>query len=136
MAMSRQLTLGASYNLALGMSYNVAVCTLPISLDDETAWAALDDLIDKAGDAPEVFRTLHDRLTARYPCISSLADEDVDDGVWSDGPLWNNFGHRAAVLGVVFPRVKEVLPFLVNTANELGLVVFDWASPSIYRPRT
>jgi hypothetical protein len=84
---------------------------------------------------PPVFRTLHDRLTARYRCICSLPDESVDDeGVWSDGPLWNDFGHRAAVLGMVFSRVEEVLPFVADTANELGLTVFDWAGPSIYRP--
>jgi hypothetical protein len=136
MAMLRQLSVRASYNPSLGMSYNVAVCTPPIPLDDETAWAALDDLINTEGEAPQLFRTLHDRLTARYSCICSLPEEDVDDGVWSDGPLWNNFGHRAAVLGMVFSRVEEVLPFLVNTANELGLVVFDWAGPGVYRPRT
>ena len=117
------------------MSYNVAICTPPVPVDDEAAWGAIDALIDAKGPVPQVFRTLHDRLTARYPCICSLSDERVDEeGVWSDGPLWDNFGHRAAVLGMVFSRVEEVLPFLVNTANELGLVVFDWAGPSIYRP--
>jgi hypothetical protein len=119
------------------MSYNVAVCTPPVPLDDESAWSTLDGLIDAKGPVPEVFRTLHDRLTSRYPCICSLPDDRVDeDGVWSDGPLWNDFGHRAAVLGVVFSRVQEVLPFLVSTANELGLTVFDWGGPSIYRPGT
>ncbi len=48
--------------------------------------------------------------------------------------MWNDFGHRAAVLGMVYSRVEEVLPFLVKTANDLGLVVFDWTGPSIYRP--
>ena len=76
----------------------------------------------------------YDRLIARYPCICTLPDDEVDDGVWSDGPLWNNFGHRAAVLGMSFSRVETVLPFLVETANALGLVVFDWGGPSIYRP--
>ena len=116
------------------MSYNVAICTAPVQAEDEVAWAALDDLINAKGPIPEVFKTLHDRLTSRYPCICSLPDEDVDDGVWSDGPLWNNFGHRAAVLGMVFSRVEEVLPFVVDTSNELGLTVFDWGGPSIYRP--
>jgi len=37
---------------------------------------------------------------------------------------------------VLFSRVEEVLPFLVNTANELRLTVFDWGGPSIYRPGT
>jgi hypothetical protein len=31
---------------------------------------------------------------------------------------------------------SEVLPFLVEKANELGLTVFDWDGPSIYRPST
>jgi len=119
------------------MSYDVAICTSPVPLDDETAWGALDALIDAEGPVPEVFRTLHDRLTARYPCICSLPDERVDEeGVWTDGPLLNDFGHRVAVLGMVFSRVEEVLPFLMNTANELGLTAFDWGGPSIYRPGT
>jgi hypothetical protein len=70
------------------MSYNVAVCTPPLPLDDETAWGEIDALIDAQGPVPQAFRTLHDRLTARYPCICSLPDETVDEeGVWSDGPL-------------------------------------------------
>ena len=119
------------------MSYNVAVCTEPVPSKDEEAWQAVDSLIDAKGEPPEVFKELHDRLTRRYPCICTLSDERVDDdGVWSDGPLWNDFGHRAAVLGMVYSRVEEVLPFLVETANKLRLVVFDWAGPSIYRPKS
>ena len=49
------------------MSYNVAICTPPMPLDDDAAWGALDALIDAEGPVPQVFRTLHDRLTARYP---------------------------------------------------------------------
>jgi hypothetical protein len=116
------------------MSYNVAICIEPISSSDKEAWQQLDALIDAEGETPAVFKKLHDRLTAKYPCICTLSDDEVDDGVWSDGPLWNNFGHRAAVLGMIYPRVEEVLPFLVETANALGLVVFDWGGPSIYRP--
>jgi hypothetical protein len=116
------------------MSYNVAICTQPIPVSDQEAWQAVDALIDAKGEPPEVFRELHDRLTTKYPCICTLSDDEVDNGVWSDGPLWNDFGHRAAVLGMVYSRVEEVLPFLVNAANDLGLVVFDWGGPSIYRP--
>jgi hypothetical protein len=116
------------------MSYNVAICTQPIPTNDEEAWRVIDALIEAKGEPTQVFRELHDRLTAKYPCICTLSDDDVDDGVWSDGPLWNDFGHRAAVLGVVHSRTAEVLPFLVKTANDLGLVIFDWAGPIIYRP--
>src|SRR5580765_7231454 len=116
------------------MSYNIAICTPPIADDDDAAWEAIDSLINAKGDVPPVFLELHDRLTARYPCICTLPDDQVDDGVWSDGPLWNDFGHRAAVLGITWSRVEEVLPFLVRAANGLGLAVFDWGDPAIYRP--
>ena len=117
------------------MSYNVAICVPPISNDDKAAWESVQELIDADGEVPQVFRQLHDLLTARYPCICTLPDNKLDEeGVWSDGPLWNNFGHKAAVLGVIYPRVDEVLPFLIETANRLGLTVFDWVGPTIFRP--
>ena len=47
-----------------------------------------------------MFQVLHDRLTARYPCMCSHPDDETDDAVWSDGPLINNFLHRAVVLGI------------------------------------
>jgi hypothetical protein len=104
------------------MSYDVAICTEPVPLKDKEAWQAVDSLIDTKGEKPEVFKRLHDRLTERYPCICTLSDDRVDeDGVWSDGPLWNDFGYRAAVLGMVYSRVEEVLPFLVKTPTTL-----DW----------
>ncbi|MGP0064475.1 MAG: hypothetical protein ACLQGP_12870 [Isosphaeraceae bacterium] len=115
------------------MSYDVAIVIPPIPLDDAEAWAALDGFIEEQGPRPAVFQELHDRLTARYPCMCSVPDDQIDDTVWSDGPLINDFLHRAAVLGVSYSRVEEVLPFLVETANGLGLVVFDCSSETIYR---
>ena len=118
------------------MSYNVAVCVPPITSDDDEAWDSVQKFIDSQGEPPQVFRQLHDLLTARYPCICTLPDDNVDEeGVWSDGPLWNDFGHKAAVLGVIYLRAEEVLPFLIATATGLGLTVFDWGGPTIYRPK-
>jgi hypothetical protein len=117
------------------MSYNIAICIPPVPTDDDEAWKAVDGLIEARGPAPPLFKLLHDQLTSKYPCICDLPDNRVDeDGVWSDGPLWNDFGHRAAVLGIIYSRVEEVLPFVVRTANALGLTVFDWGGPEIYRP--
>lgn len=83
------------------------------------------------------FASYHDTLTAKYLCICTLPDDKVDEeGVWSDGPLLNDLGHRAAVLGMIWSRVEEVLPFLLGTANSLGLTVFDWGGPTIYRPES
>jgi hypothetical protein len=115
------------------MSYGIAVVASPIPAGDAQAWSELDRLIDDEGPAPAVFRALHDRLTARYPCLSSLPDDQIDDGVWSDGPLWNNFSKRAAVLGISYSRVEEVLPFVIDTATALGLSVFDWPANQIHR---
>jgi hypothetical protein len=115
------------------MSYNVAVVVPPVPSDDAAAWRGVDAIIAEEGPRPRVFHVLHDKLTSRYPCIGSLSDDEIDNGVWSDGPLINNFGHRAAVLGVVYARVGEVLPFLVETATGLGLTVFDWATERIHR---
>src|SRR5262245_8593753 len=101
------------------MSYNVAVVIPPVPADDAEAWKAVDALVAHQGQRPRVFQELHDRLTARYPCMCSVPDDQVDDTVWSDGPLINNFLRRAAVLGMSYSRVGEVLPFLVETANDL-----------------
>lgn len=116
------------------MSYDIAIVIPPISADDQEAWDSLDGLIDQVDSAPPVFRTLHDRLTARYPCLTSLSDDENDDGVWSDGPLWNNFGKRAAVLGISFSRVDKVVPFVVESARSLGLLVFDYQTQHVHRP--
>jgi hypothetical protein len=108
------------------MSYNVAICTPPVPAEDDTAWDGLDGLINEQGAPPPVFRELFDALTARYPCICTLPDDKVDeDGVWSDGPLWNDFGHRAAVLGMTWSRVEEVLPFLVRTVLGNSIPVYS-----------
>jgi hypothetical protein len=115
------------------MSYNIAIVIPPVPADDAKAWAVLDELIEQPGPRPAVFQELHDRLTARYPCMSTVPDHEIDDAAWSDGPLIKDFLHRAAVLGMSYSRVEEVLPFLVQTANALGLVVFDWATGRVYR---
>ncbi len=118
------------------MSYNVAICLPPVSEDDARAWAELDAIIDAEGPVPDAFVKLHAELTATFPCICDLPDDDVDDGVWCDGPLINNFLHRAAVVGFVYSKVDVGLPFLIATANRHGMVVFDWATNTIHRPPT
>lgn len=118
------------------MSYTVAICTPPILADDEEAWKALDGLINAQGVIPPVFRVLHDQLTSKYPFPCDALDNEVDNDIRSDEPVWFEFGHRVAVLGIVYTQVEEVLPFLVKTANALGLTVFDQAGPTIFRPKS
>ncbi len=116
------------------MSYDVVVVDPPLPASDAEAWDQLDSLIAQEGTVPPRFRTLHDLLVAQYPCLSTLSDDEIDDGVWSDGPLWNNFGARAACLGISYSRVEEVLPFLISTARSLDFAVFDSQTALIHRP--
>jgi hypothetical protein len=118
------------------MSYNVAICIPPVSTDERTAWEALDGLINAQGPRPQVFRELHDLLTAKYPCNCTLPEDRLEEeGVWSDGLLWNDFGHCAAVLGMTWSRVQEVLPFLVRTANSLWPNCFRLGRPDYLSAR-
>ncbi|MBI1324239.1 hypothetical protein GC170_13795 [bacterium] len=118
------------------MSYIVMITQGPVVRDDRRAWENLEESIEKAteGDVPIVHSQLIDRLTAKFPCICDLDDDQFDDGVWTDGPLRNNAGHFVTVLGIVPQRVDEVLPFLIEVSNGLGLFVFDQQSARIHRP--
>ena len=52
----------------------------------------------------------------------------------SDGPLRNNIYLNAPVIGIAYGKVEEVLPFVIEVANKLGLTLFDWGTETIYRP--
>jgi len=72
---------------------------------------------------------LHDRLTRRYPCICTLSDDRVDDdGLWSDGPLWNDFGRRflAAVPGKKNLAVPHVFVFTLLVIRLEWFPSFGW----------
>ena len=114
----------------VNVSYNVAVCqSLPE--DDEAVWEWFQSVADENVEvAAPIFHELIDRLTVRFPCICDLEDED--DGVWSDGPLRGNIECRVPVLGMTYSRVDDVLPFLIQTANDLGLAVLDFQTCLLY----
>lgn len=84
---------------------------------------------DIVGQEP-AFLTLVARLTQRYPCITTLPD---DQGVWSDGPLDGRTEQRALVLGIAHDH-EQVLEFVALTATELGLCVFDMQELKAYLP--
>src|SRR5262245_55787430 len=109
------------------MSYDLSILRAPVPDDDAAAWKLMYEIAEAQpeGEVPQVFHQLIDRLTKRYPCICDLPDDEVDNGVWSDGPLRNNATHAITELGIGFSRVEEAQPFVVQTANDLGLVVFD-----------
>ena len=114
------------------MSYTVDIVNGPVPDDNKAAWAALEiwreELYADSEASPEM-RALHDKLVVRYPCI--MVD---DDGPWSDGPLIDDFGKRMGIIGVVYSRVEEVIPFVIETSLAMGFTVFDGQDDKIHRP--
>jgi hypothetical protein len=113
------------------MSYDLYICIPPLPQNDEEAWKQLDQLFEAQGPQPEVFHELITRLLARFP--SSMSDENVDTGVWSLELLWDCIGHRITQLFMTYPSVAEVVPFVIETARNLKLDVFEPQLGWIYR---
>ena len=119
------------------MSYTVGLLIEPASPDKVTAFEHFNALVNARvpHEQPHpTFVAVHAELTARFPCICDLPDDLVDDGVWSDGPLINNFGERQAVIGFVYSAVATVLPFVIEVATKHGVTVFDWQTGTVHRP--
>ncbi len=122
------------------MSYGLMIVKPPVVADEKAAWDWVQELAERdpggtgGADVPAVYHQLIDRLTARYPCPCDLPDDEVDDSVWSDGPVRNNAGAELVHLGLSWPSVEAVTPFVVETALALGLTVFDPQTAQIHRP--
>ena len=119
------------------MSYSVGIQLGPIPSDPTIAFEQFSGLADALSidDQPSsTFIAIHDDLTARFPCICDLPDDEIDDGVWSDGPLINNFGDQVAVIAFSYSTVETVLPFVIEVAHQHGGTVFDGQTSTVYRP--
>ena len=121
------------------MSYTVDLIVAQLSSRDEDAWAQLNKLRevyydDERKKAPQLV-ALHEVLTAKYPCLCSYADddEDIDNSPWADGPMINNFSHEMGMLAISFSRAAEVVPFIIESANQLGITVADGQTGEIHR---
>ena len=118
------------------MSINLAVWEGPVPRTDADAGVEFARLYDRSANsgAPTAAIVRYvEAVTAKYPCICTLDDDAVDDGVWSDGPLINNARGRLFYFGVVGSRFEEVAPFVVAVAHEMGLVCFDPQSGALIR---
>jgi hypothetical protein len=112
------------------MSFDLAVWEGARPGSNEEA-AAEDGRLDKkyvGGDRVEptaAIKAFIAAITAKYPDLTDLPADQVDDGVWSDGPLINNASGPYFYFGIVWSRLAEVAPFVVAVAQEHGLVCFD-----------
>ena len=85
------------------------------------------------GAANPKYLELAARLTARYPDINDRDDDDDDDpGVWTDGPLAGNARSAVLGIGVQTHALGEVLPFLIESARALGLLVYDTQAAALH----
>lgn len=121
------------FSLAAIMSYVVTITSLPLPDNDEEAWERFAE-IDEAnagtfGSPGPVIEKLYKQLSDRYPCIIVAPDNP-----WTDGPLRNNYGRDMAAVGIIYSRVGEVLPFVIETATRLGCAVLDGQDDKIHRP--
>ena len=115
------------------MSYTFAVCHATLPHGFEAAAREVESLARQADPEPAVFGELMERLTARYPCLCDLPDDLVDDSPWASGPLRRSEYRRSITLGLS-RQIEDVLPFVIETANSLGLTVLDWQTGEIHRP--
>jgi hypothetical protein len=114
------------------MSYVLHIWEKPIPQDTEEAWNIIDELYDEKDESlsPEWFRPLAARLIEKYPLH---IDPENPLGVWIDNSLEKqSLGYLLYCLGIRSSDIEEVQPFVVKTANELGLVCYDMQEDQIY----
>jgi hypothetical protein len=122
------------------MSYLVQFFSCRVPRDEEEALSYLEECFaneSESGKPPaDSLVQLHDALTAKFPCLSSFPDADaaIDQCPWSDGPLIENFVGKVGAVSFQTSRAEEVLPFILQQARLLKIVVFDVQSGEIYRP--
>lgn len=82
------------------------------------------------------FIELAKRLTERYPCITTLEEDDdgLEQGAWSDGPLDGETDGPVYSLGVQPSMLGQVVPFVAATAGALGLVMYDMQAAEVHLP--
>lgn len=123
------------------MGYQVQIIEADLSVNDGQASIEIDKIVSlhlQTEEKPSsTLLKLYKLLVKKYPCLSSYRDDDpkIDDCVWADGPLLNNFGQHAAVLEIASDE-EQVMAFILQCASELNLTVVDFESGFIFRPNS
>jgi hypothetical protein len=124
------------------MSYTIDLIIEELPFDEKEAWNRVESLREKYyGDEREkspLFLELYKNITKVYPCLCSYADDDpaMDESPWADGPMINNFANEMGMLAIVYSKVDDVVPFVINEAKRLGITVVDGQDGKIHRPRS
>jgi hypothetical protein len=122
------------------MRYILKIVVPAVPPYNHDAYGYADVLVREAAGmapAPRLIQ-FHDALTARFPCASSGAYADPEDGLvcpWGDTPLMDCFTGDVGVISIVARNV-EVIPFLLRRAGALALTVIDEQADKVHRPAT
>jgi len=103
------------------MSYGVVIWGLTPTAPDEEALGRYQAAMD--GDerdlpATSLLAAAYRELTARFPDVDAQPDDDADG-------LEYERGERYLHVSMSFGDVDEVLPYVIATAQDHGLTVFD-----------
>jgi hypothetical protein len=85
-------------------------------------WVRYEDTEESAG--TQILGFIEE-LTARYPDLDDLSDEEVDDSPWADSPLRGNVMGPFFYFALVPSKADETIPFIAETARRHELVCFD-----------
>ena len=68
--------------------------------------------------------------------LCSYADDDpeMENCPWADGPMIQNFASKMGMVAIVYSRADELVPFILEKALALDIIVADGQSERIYRP--
>jgi len=99
-----------------------------------------DDLVDRlenvwTGQNPK-FLALAERLTSRFPCITSPQAALIPnyEWAWSEGPIDGRTEEGVYSIGLRSSKLSEVRPFVVKQAGLLGLGVLDTQAGQAFLP--
>jgi hypothetical protein len=70
-------------------------------------------------------------LTARYPEIDMLAEEDIDASPWASSLDRSGFH---VIMFILEDRAEEVIPVVLELAERFGLICFDPQSKKVHLP--
>jgi len=117
------------------MSYNIAVMSFKLPETFFEANVLVEPLLGK--DVAKIkteYLAFYEAVTELFPCICDLPSNSIDSGIWSDGPLINNFTVEVPVIGISYEKVENALPVVRELALSMGLSVLDWQLNQAYNP--
>lgn len=122
------------------MSIDLAVWEGPEPVSDDEAVHSFEELygrhVEAEDDTPPTERIAAyvGALLDRYPDVTELDDDVVDDSPWADGPLINDaIGPFMYFSMVTNEAAEDAWAHAVSTARSAGLVGFDPQSGALAR---